>query len=288
MQYEGYAHRHVSEREAKHRWPDGRWDNRSWEDCLWASAVEALRFGGLRIPATLAEAESIRSASGEPPTGASSQGNLAAGARARYGLMLTQGTGFDALWAALDPGTAAVVNGRLGGFRAGHKLRRHLPQYVDGHAIAAFRLANADRVWWCDPLAPAAYGGELVTRADLARYAGTRSQFTVVRYGQYARNQSGRKVLHEPAMIRTNFAGIPVGTAITTRASSAFDLETRAPRPIPPGYRRNVVMEVRLAEQLSRSLRVDEPMLVTTFGDPDRFELIRAADTDWPEGRNRT
>jgi hypothetical protein len=280
MLYHRYQHSHVSEREAKHRWPDGQWDNKSWEDCLWASAVEALRFGGLRIQATLAEAELIRAASGEPPTGPSNQGNLAAGTRARFGLDLTQGSGFNELWSALKPGTAAVVNGRLGAFRAGHRLRRHLPPYADGHAIAAFRLERDDRVWWCDPLAPAGFGGEVVTRSELASYAGAGGQFTVVRYGQFA------PVLpQERAMIRTNFAGVPVGIAVTTHAASAFDMETGLPRPIPEGYRRNVVMEVRLAEKLSKSLRVGEPMLVTTIGDPDRYELIRASDTDWPAGR---
>lgn len=280
MLYHRYQHSHVSEREAKHRWPDGRWDKRSWEDCLWASAVEALRFGGLRIPATLAEAELIRAASGEPPLGPSNQGNLAEGMRVRFGLPLRQGSGFSALWAALKPGSAAVVNGRLGAFRAGHRLRRHLPLYLDGHAIAAFRLGPEEQVWWCDPLAPAGYGGELVTRAELAKFAGIGGGYTIVRYGQYAPLPA-----QERAMIRTNFSGVPVGVAVTTRPGSAFDMETGLPRPIPEGYRRNVVMEVRLAEKLSQSLRVGEPMLVTTFGDPDRYELIRASDTDWPAGR---
>ena len=280
MLYHRYQHSHVSEREAKHRWPDGQWDKRSWEDCLWASAVEALRFGGLRIPATLAEAELIRAASGEPPLGPSSQGNLADGMKVRFGLKLRQGSGFSALWAALKPGTAAVVNGRLGAFRAGHRLRRHLPHYLDGHAIAAFRLGPEEQVWWCDPLAPAGYGGELVTRGELAKFAGIGGGYTIVRYGQYAPLPA-----QERTMIRTNFSGVPVGVAVTTRPGSAFDMETGLPRPIPEGYRRNVVMEVRLAEKLSPSLRVGEPMLVTTFGEPDRYELIRASDTDWPAGR---
>lgn len=290
MQYQNYAHRHVSEREAAHRFPDGTMDNARWEDCLWASAVEALRFGGLGIEATLAVAETIRHAAGEPPDGPSNQGDLRRGVRKHYGIKLSQGSGFKRLWARLKPGTAAVVDGSLGAFPKGHPLRKYLPDYNGGHAIAVFRLDDSDRVWWCDPLGPAGIDGRWVDKADLAAYVRAfGGSFTTISYDEYRGHGNGS---HGPVatltrvavagMIEVRFVGTRVGVMKTTRKAAAFDLETRQPRPIPEAYERNVVMEVLLAETLSKSLRAGELMLMTTWGDPDRLELIRAADTDWP------
>lgn len=87
----------------------------------------------------------------------------------------------------------------------------------------------------------------------------------------------------EAAVIRANFS-TSAGKATAVRPGSRFDLETRQPTPFATGFVRNVVTTATLAEQLSPSLPVGELMLVTTWGDPDRLELIRAADTDWPKG----
>jgi hypothetical protein len=88
-----------------------------------------------------------------------------------------------------------------------------------------------------------------------------------------------------PGMIQVQFMGTPAGLATLTRQSSAYDLETRAARTVESGFQRNVLAEVKLVAPLSRSLPAGEPMLLTTWGEPDRLELIRAKDTDWPAGR---
>lgn len=173
-----YQHVHVSERE-----PDG-----SFEDCLWASAVEVLRYGGLRIPATLAEAEALRKASGEPPTGGSNQGDLWTGIATRYAVIPHQGIGFGELWENLRPGSAAAVNGKLTAFPTGHTLRRHDPTYTGGHAVAVFRVDAQNRVWWCDPLGPrTGYDGQWASGDQLRLFmAKLDGRYTRVARGEYA------------------------------------------------------------------------------------------------------
>jgi hypothetical protein len=167
-------HVHVSERESAHFWPDGRFDDKGWEDCLWVAAVEVARLCfSPAIPATHKEAEALRADSGEPPDGGSNTTNLRDGIKKRY--RWTEGfgvvTGFAELWAALVPGTAAVVAGSFAGFPYGHPLRRWDPTYIGGHAVTAIRVDDGSAVWWCDGLAPAKdYRGQWVTKAQLERF----------------------------------------------------------------------------------------------------------------------
>lgn len=167
-------HVHVSEREIAHNWPDGRWDNASWEDCFWCSFVEWLRITQrASIPATHAEAEALRAASGEDTGSGSNPMDGNRGAAKRYGLgpfPIVRGT--SALWSAMTPGTAACVAGSMGAFPDGHPLRRHDPAFNSGHCIFAARVDAQDRVWWCDPLAPSGYVGEWVSKADFLAFVG--------------------------------------------------------------------------------------------------------------------
>lgn len=168
----GFAHVHVSEREVAHQSPCG-FDDSSYEDCLWCSTIEYLRASGHpEIPATHAEAEALRCASGEPPTGSSNMIDVRRGVKARYGLDL-QGVvlGAGAIWTAMVPGKVAVVQGAGSHWQAG---------FTGGHAVAAFRLDTNDRVWMCDPLAPTQYrdsqgvvreyNGEWQTKAQFQSY----------------------------------------------------------------------------------------------------------------------
>lgn len=160
----GFDHQHVSEREVAHQGPCG-WDDGRWENCLDVAVIEFVRATGHpEIPATHAEAEELRCASGLPATGASNFTAIRAGVKARYGLALPPVVkGATAIWTALAPGTAAVIigAGSPGGHQAG---------FTAGHAITAFRLDPVDAVWACDGLAPASYNGERLTKAQLFAY----------------------------------------------------------------------------------------------------------------------
>ncbi len=167
-------HTHISEREVAHTWPDGRKDDSQWEDCTFDSGVEYARLTiDPGIPATHREAEALRAASGKGPLGGSNIGDLRAGIKARYGKAPgPTSTSFSELWADLTPGTAAVSQGSMGAFASGHSLRRHDPGFAGAHAVLVIRpFGGADRVWWCDPLAPKGkYEGEWVEKADLRLY----------------------------------------------------------------------------------------------------------------------
>ena len=86
-------------------------------------------------------------------------------------------------------------------------------------------------------------------------------------------------------MIRLTMAGKPVGTAVAKRIGHAFDLQTRGARAFDDADTFKIIAEVRLAEQLSKSLPSGELMLLAASGPNGRFEVIRAADTKWPEGK---
>lgn len=154
-------HIHVSERQPG-----------AWIDCTWDSGVEFVRLTHDKsIPATHAEGDALRKASGDL-VGGSSIGDLRRGIKARYGYTAPAAiSGFAALWRAMEPGTAAVVQGSMSAFGPSHRLSRFDPNFDGGHAIAAMRLDTTDRAWWCDPEAPAgAYRGEWVTKAELSRF----------------------------------------------------------------------------------------------------------------------
>lgn len=165
MRVGAYVHVHVSEREPD-RQPEDPDDPPGWEDCVWASGVELARTVGIAAPATLAEAEALRRASGEPPGGGSSAGDLVAGMRRRYGWAPPERGNTAAL--ALPVGGVAVV---LGSSRAlSAHYRRWDPSFAGGHAATVWRLGPEPRVWWCDPLAPAGWDGEWMPLDELGRY----------------------------------------------------------------------------------------------------------------------
>lgn len=156
-------HDHISEREG-----DG-----TWEDCTWDAGLEWYRLTNDKSkPATHAEAQKLRTASGEPPTGGSNQSDFRAGVKARYGTTIVDAVkGFANLWRALVPGTAGSVQGTMNAFGPGHRLSRWQKNFDGGHCVLVMRLDNTDRVWWCDPLATdTGYNGEWATKGELERY----------------------------------------------------------------------------------------------------------------------
>lgn len=159
MQYEDYTHVHLTEREA-----DG-----TYEDCSWASAVEFARSVGQNAPATRAEYEALRLASGDIATPGNPGSNLwdvERGMKKRYGWAGTIGTGTG----HLTVGRSAIVTGSMGVWPVGSKWRRWDADFAGNHAVAVFRLDSLARIWWCDPLAPTGWNGEWMPMAELQKF----------------------------------------------------------------------------------------------------------------------
>lgn len=228
-------HKHISEREA-----DG-----SWEDCTFDSGLEWYRLTHDRsIPATHAEAQALRDASGKGPTGGSNLGDLRAGIHARYGPWVqTPISGFDSLWVALSEGTAAVVQGSMAAFGKAHRLSRFDPNFDGGHAVCVMRLDGLDRVWWCDPEAPTGtYAGEWVTKDELRMFVATFA-------GQHMVGKILPEIAEEEPMLKT----YSPGTVITLKPKS------------------NVRSSPRMAGKILRSLSAAESWRIigTVEGDSD-------------------
>lgn len=137
-------HVHISEREA-----DG-----TWEDCTWDTGLEWYRLVyDARKPATHAEAQLLRRASGEPATGGSNYGDFARGVKARYGTTIpARISGYSALRAALTPGKVAAISGSMKVFGSTHRLSTYDRNFDGAHAVL---LINIDgTLYWCDPEAP--------------------------------------------------------------------------------------------------------------------------------------
>lgn len=169
-----WPHVHVSEREVAHTWPDGQKDDSHWEDCLWCSVVEWLNDTWKDVSDTLAYAEKLRDASGEPPTGGSNFGDVQR-AFNKLGIPITlePRTYSTFMEYRLKPGYAGVATGRMGNFPAGHRLRRWDTDFTGGHAVYIAMLADGT-LWWCDPLAPkGTYQGEKITKTELKTFMGT-------------------------------------------------------------------------------------------------------------------
>lgn len=137
--------KHITEREG-----DG-----TWEDCTWCAGLEWYRICFDRTrPASHAEAEALRAASGEPPTGGSNQGDFARGVKARYGENLpVPVNGIANLHAALQPGFAASVQGSMSAFGSAHRLSVYDRNFNGAHCVLVVNINGT--LYWCDPEAPA-------------------------------------------------------------------------------------------------------------------------------------
>jgi hypothetical protein len=137
-------HIHISEREA-----DG-----TWEDCTWDSGLEWYRLVYDKSrPATHAEAQLLRHASGEPATGGSNLGNLKTGILRRYGKTTPALiSGFSNLQAALTNNKCAVIQGSMKAFGSTHRLSTWDRNFDGSHAVMLMNFGG--RLLWCDPEAP--------------------------------------------------------------------------------------------------------------------------------------
>jgi len=152
------------------REPDG-----TWEDCTWAAGVDLgnAAHGRQVYPTTQTEYEGLRTASGDSMSGGSNvTPNLETGMLERWGWKGTilVAPSMAVLWAALKPGVGAVVQGSMGAFPAGHRLRRWDPKFAAGHAVYVQREDTGLRVWWMNPQAPTSFAGEWITYDELRRF----------------------------------------------------------------------------------------------------------------------
>lgn len=142
---------------------------RPWIDCTWSAALMlALKATAGGVPATRAEREALRSASGDL-VGGSTWRNTQAGFAARYGeraelvsARLTALTRLGAGWGA----SVGVTYGDLP-----IHLRRWSPFFTGGHRVYLEDYHTADgTVRWLDPLGRPLQGyfGERVHMADVA------------------------------------------------------------------------------------------------------------------------
>jgi hypothetical protein len=166
-------HKHISEREA-----DG-----TWEDCTWDSGLEWYRLTYDKSkPATHAEAQALRKASGEPTTGGSNTNDLRRGIKARYGVpVVPEVSGFTALRNSLVPGTAGMVQGSMSAFGPTHRLSVYDRNFDGGHAVCIMNMAGT--LLWCDPEAPTTAPVPVaVTWAEVAKYVNAFSGTHLVKY----------------------------------------------------------------------------------------------------------
>jgi len=138
------THKHISEREA-----DG-----SFEDCTWDSGLEFYRDAiDPSKPATHAEAQALRAASGEPPTGGSNLGDFRRGVAARYHHTLPAAISNKGILTALKPGMVGTVQGSMSAFGPLHVLSKWDRNFDGGHATWVARTPSGVLLW-CDPEAP--------------------------------------------------------------------------------------------------------------------------------------
>lgn len=138
------THIHITERE-----PDG-----SWEDCTWMGGLEFYRDAiDPSKPATHAEGQALRAASGEPLTGGSNLGDFRKGVAARYHRTLPPAVSNKTILTALKPGYVGTVQGSMSAFGPLHPLSKWDRNFDAGHNVWVARTPGGV-ILWCDPEAP--------------------------------------------------------------------------------------------------------------------------------------
>jgi len=150
------GHVHISEREA-----DG-----TWEDCTFDAGLEWYRDAiDPSKPATHAEAQLIRKASGIVMTGGGTIGDFRRGVKARYGRDLPAAINARAILTHLKPGYVAVVQGSMSVFGPSHRLSVWSKNFDSGHAVWIGKTPEG-QLLWCDPLAPATAAVPVTVTSD--------------------------------------------------------------------------------------------------------------------------
>lgn len=196
------THVHITERE-----PDG-----SWEDCTWMAGLEFYRdaFDPSK-PATHAEGQALRAASGEPPTGGSNQGNFRTGVANRYHHALPPAIPARNILTALKPGYCATVQGSMSAFGPNDPLSKWDRNFDGSHDIYLARTPSGVLLW-CDPEAPAtADVPVIVTPAQVQKFVNAFNGEAIV-----------APALHWPGVIAKDPTVYPINlTPVVTLGSTA-------------------------------------------------------------------
>lgn len=219
-------HIHITERE-----PDG-----TWEDCTWCAGLMWYRLVyDASKPATRIEAEAIRAASGEPPTGGSNIGNLRDGFRRHYAKTVAlPKRSFSELQAALTNNRVAAAQGSMKAFGPSHRLSKWDRYFDQPHCVTIMNFNG--KLLWADPEAPAGTAPVEVTWAEVKAYV------TALPGAQHLvgpiKNIVGVPDTSTEEPVGTSFTPGKAerGTATTTRAISLIDVATSDHTPVPVGY----------------------------------------------------
>lgn len=252
-------------------------------NCAAASGAMAVWFGtGGRVRLTSDQFRSLSGVSCEPGVHSQSGGLFISDVirvADRYGVAIDYGgndwgyTRWAAPEAALRLGTR-WVGIFLGDYdQLSRAERAPNSSFLGDHSALAHDF-DGTTVCWHDPLRTAPIR---LAIGSLLRYWQKPTSPVRGFAGWVRDNRLPDTSTEEPDMpIKATFRAL-AGTATATTIGSAFDFITREPRSYPKGYVRNVVAEAILEETMSVSLPRGERMFVTTYGSPDRLELIRAA-----------
>ncbi len=215
------THKHISEREA-----DG-----SWEDCTWDAGLEFYRDAiDSSVPATHAEAQALRAASGEPPTGGSNLGDFRRGVAARYHHTLPPAINAHDILAHLAPNWCATVQGSMKAFGSTHRLSAYDRNFDGAHDVYIANVGG--KLYWCDPEAPTlaavpvtvtpaevqafvnAFGGEAIVAPIQSLVPAGADMPTLTTYvpGYTANIKALSNIRSAPVATATKFRTVPAGT----------------------------------------------------------------------------
>jgi hypothetical protein len=201
------------------------------EDCTWCAGVMLQNAAHARTlaPSTRAEYEGLRVDGGDGPArnpgDGSNIGDLKKGIAKRYGWvpMVVGHVAWSKVLESLDqPGDAAVLQGSMGVFRRGHRLRRFDPGFDGDHAVYVQRVDERPRLWWMNPAAPNSFDGEFIDLADARRYyEGLGGGAAFVRVGE--KNSEA----HMPGLATTPAEDLTMGVVRIPAGVEVINVETR-------------------------------------------------------------
>jgi hypothetical protein len=207
-----------------------------FEDCTWCAGVMLNNAAHAKTvaPSTRSEYEGLRVDGGNKKAEGHGDGSdlfeLRKGIKKRYGFTprLTGEPGSlhkpwtTVLKSLAKPGDAAVLQGSMGVFPAGHHLRRHDKKFDGAHAVYVQRVDDKPRLWWMNPAAPNSFDGEFIALADAKKYyQGLRGGAMFVRVGE----QNAEADM--PGLATTPGDDLVVGMARIPAGVEVINVETR-------------------------------------------------------------
>jgi len=196
-------------------------DEKYWTDCSWCSALMLANEATLnKYPATRAEREALRAASGDL-VGGSNLNDVDRGTKARYGFVFRRAPlTWSAFIVELAPDSGALLQGLYSRLPA-HYIRWD-PKFAakgndSAHAVYIERHRDG-KLWWMDPLGRGTYKGEYIEEGIVKAYAlglGT-IHASVAREGEFLQEASDVVKIDDPTPRTLDLAiGTPLYDAET-------------------------------------------------------------------------